>query len=269
MSNNFSDLLSEDTAVGHALRKLDLINTNPASIQQTSLELLQQYLNGETDIVDATNPFMKLVESSAVNTAGFIIDNEVTTRAQYPSCAQTLEDLYLHMSDKDYIDRFASPAITKFTIVVPMKQVLASMIIDPATGIKKIVIPRNSEFIIEDTIFSIQYPIEIKQLIHGGIQVVYDTDNKSPLQSLSTNVVDYKITKIKNLDDDVLIMDVDVVQFTIKSKTTEINSAKLMRQTIDFNDQFYYARVYYKNNASNSKWKEIKTTHTDQVYDIG
>ena len=73
MSNNFSDLLSEDTAVGHALRKLDLINTNPASIQQTSLELLQQYLNGETDIVDATNPFMKLVESSAVNTAGFII----------------------------------------------------------------------------------------------------------------------------------------------------------------------------------------------------
>jgi hypothetical protein len=111
MSNNFSDLLSEDTAVGHALRKLDLINTNPASIQQTSLELLQQYLNGETDIVDATNPFMKLVESSAVNTAGFIIDNEVTTRAQYPSCAQTLEDLYLHMSDKDYIDRFASPAI--------------------------------------------------------------------------------------------------------------------------------------------------------------
>ena len=269
MSNNFSDLLSEDTAVGHALRKLDLINTNPASIQQTSLELLQQYLNGETDIVDATNPFMKLVESSAVNTAGFIIDNEVTTRAQYPSCAQTLEDLYLHMSDKDYIDRFASPAITKFTIVVPMKQVLASMITDPATGIKKIVIPRNSEFIIEDTIFSIQYPIEIKQLIHGGIQVVYDTDNKSPLQSLSTNVVDYKITKIKNLDDDVLIMDVDVVQFTIKSKTTEINSAKLMRQTIDFNDQFYYARVYYKNNASNSKWKEIKTTHTDQVYDIG
>ena len=269
MSNNFSDLLSEDTAVGHALRKLDLINTNPASIQQTSLELLQQYLNGETDIVDATNPFMKLVETSAVNTAGFIIDNEVTTRAQYPSCAQTLEDLYLHMSDKDYIDRFASPAITKFTIVVPMKQVLASMITDPATGIKKIVIPRNSEFIIEDTIFSIQYPIEIKQLIHGGIQVVYDTDNKSPLQSLSTNVVDYKITKIKNLDDDVLIMDVDVVQFTIKSKTTEINSAKLMRQTIDFNDQFYYARVYYKNNASNSKWKEIKTTHTDQVYDIG
>ena len=121
MSNNFSDLLSEDTAVGHALRKLDLINTNPASIQQTSLELLQQYLNGETDIVDATNPFMKLVESSAVNTAGFIIDNEVTTRAQYPSCAQTLEDLYLHMSDKDYIDRFASPAIIKFTIVVPMK----------------------------------------------------------------------------------------------------------------------------------------------------
>lgn len=268
MANNFSDLLSANTSVGHALRKLDLIGTNPASIQQTSIELLQQYLNGETDIVDATNPFMKLLETSAVNTAGFIIDNEVTTRAQYASCAQTMEDLYLHMSDKDYIDRFATPAITKFTIVVPMKQILKSMIVDPVSGIKKIVIPRNSEFIIEDTVFSIQYPIEIKQLIHGGIQVVYDTDIKTPLQSLATNVVNHKITKIKNLEDDVLIMDVDVIQFTIKSKMTEINSAKLMRQTIDFNDQYYYTRVYFKNNASGSKWREIKTTHTDQVYDI-
>lgn len=268
MSNNFSDLLSENTAVGHALKKLDLINTNPASIQQTSIELLQQYLNSETDIVDATNPFMKLMESSAINTAGFIIDNEISTRAQYPSCAQTLEDLYLHMSDKDYIDRFATPSITKFTIVVPMKQVLSSMVLDHNTGIRKIVIPRNSEFIIENTIFSIQYPIEIKQLIHGGIQVVYNTDIKSPLQSLSTNVVQHKIAKIKNLEDDVLIMDVDVVQFSIKTKTSELTSSKLLKQSIDFNDQFYYARVYYKNNSTLGKWKEIKTTHTDQVYDV-
>lgn len=268
MANNFSDLLSSDTAVSHALRKLDLVGTNPASVQQTSLELLQQYLTGESDIVDATNPFMKLLESSAINTAGFIIDNEVTTRAQYPSCAQTMEDLYLHMSDKDYIDRFASPAVTKFNIVVPMKQILASMVTDTATGIKKIVIPRNSEFIIENTVFSIQYPIEIKQLLHGGIQVVYNTDAPSPLQSLETNVVDHKITKIKNLEDDVLLLEIDVIQFSIKSKMTEINSTKLMRQTIDFNDQYYYTRVYYKNNATQGRWIEIKTTHTDQVYDI-
>src|SRR5574344_786178 len=121
MANKFSDLLSSETSVSHALRRLDLIGTNPGSIQQVSLELLDQYLKGEQDIVDATNPFMKLLEASAINTASFIISNEVTTRAQYPSCAQTMEDLYLHMSDKDYIDRFASPASTKFTIVVPMK----------------------------------------------------------------------------------------------------------------------------------------------------
>lgn len=268
MANKFSDLLSSETSVSHALRRLDLVGTNPASIQQVSLELLDQYLKGEQDIVDATNPFMKLLEASAINTASFIISNEVTTRAQYPSCAQTMEDLYLHMSDKDYIDRFASPASTKFTIVVPMKQVLNSMVHDPSTGIKKIVIPRNSEFIIEDTVFSIQYPIEIKQLAHGGLQVVYDTEIKSPLQTLSSNVVSHKISRIKQLDDDVLIMDIDVIQFSIKTKTIEVNSSKLMKQTIEFSNQFYYARVYYKNNSTNTRWKEIKTTHTDQVYDL-
>jgi hypothetical protein len=268
MNNLFSDLISDETDVGHALRKLDLINKNPASIQQVSLELLEQYLNREQDIVDATNPFMKLIESSALNTASFIIDNETSTRKQYASCAQTVEDLYLHMSDKDYIDRFASPATTKFYVVVPMKQLLENMVEDPVTRIKKITIPRNSEFILNEYTFSIQYPIDIKQLSHGGIQVVYDTTVESPLEKLTTNVVNHSIKKIKNLEDDVLFMELDVTQFHIKSTKHELSSSKLFRKTIEFSDQYYYARVYFKNNQTNNKWREIQTTHTDQVYDI-
>jgi hypothetical protein len=59
---------------------------------------------------------------------------------------------------------------------------------------------------------------------------------------------------------------VDVNQFNIITKTNDVNSAAGFTTQIALTDSYYYARVYLKDSLGN--WNEIKTTHTDQIYDV-
>lgn len=251
------------TPVNALMKNVNLYQYNPALIQRSVMQTLTDVSDGTIEIVDPTNPFVFLMESAAVLTAAAMIKNEVNTRKQYPYSAQDEEDLYLHMSDKDYIGRFATPSTTKFSILMPKEELLSRMVLDVATGIKKLVIPRNTFFTIADTIFSIQYPIEIRQLIHGGLQVVYDATVTSPLQSLTTNEIPFseRQTEIGTW----LFFEVDVQQFSIISQTNTISSAVDFSQEIVLENNYYYARVYLENAVG--KWVEIPTTHTAQIYD--
>ena len=94
------------------------LSYDPGMMQRFALNTLSEVTNGTIDIVDASNPFVFSLETSAVNTAYFLQHNKTLNRKQYPESASTTSDLYLHMSDKDYVDRFALPSYTYFTIVL-------------------------------------------------------------------------------------------------------------------------------------------------------
>lgn len=252
------------TPVNDLMQKVTQYQYNPALIQTANFKKLSEALDGTMEVVDPTNPFVWAIESAAVLTAAAMMKCETNTRRQYPVMAQTFEDLYYHMSDTDYLNRFATPSTTKFSILLNMDEVLSKMILDTATGIKKVVIPRNSVFSIAGVYFSIQYPIEIRQLVHGGYQIVYDASITSPLFTLASNVIPFEI--VQSTEGKFFMFDFDVHQFDIISKTATLDSAIDFTMDIPLNDQFYFARVFVQD-ASNT-WVEIKTTHNDQVYDI-
>jgi hypothetical protein len=133
---------------------------NPGLIQRAALQRLAEISDGTIDIVDATSPFIFCMETTAVNTAAFMQYAEALTRRQYPAAATTAEDLYLHMSDKDYIGRFAIPCKASMTIILRKDELLNSLVLDTLTGISKITIPRNTVFTVADVPFSLQYPID-------------------------------------------------------------------------------------------------------------
>ena len=249
------------------LEQVDLFKNNPAGIKRVVYNQLRAITEGKINIVDPTTPFNSLLESACVLTSAFMVEHETSLRKQYPSLAQTEDDLYLHMSDKDYIDRFASPALTRFHLLIDLNELKSKLVLDPLTGIRKVVIPRNSEFIIADTTFSLQYPIEIKQLSHGGFQVVYDATEVSPLQTLHTNLVDWSIQTVSVNKQELLHLEFDTYQFNIRSYKGDLLISSGYRKRHAFDDQFYHARVYFSNNATNNEWQEIYTTHSDQVYD--
>jgi hypothetical protein len=255
-----------DIKIANWIEDASEIFYNPTLIQRLSLQRLRDIKDGLVDIPDATSPFAFALENSAVNTSAFIEADFIASRRQYASLAQTEEDLYLHMSDKDYVDRFATPAHCNFFVMIRENALQRAMVFDQTTSVSRVVIPRNTEFSVGDLTFSIQYPIEIKRIGSGSYQITYITDKPSPLSVLKTNIVEFDRVQVQR-GIWFIRLKIPTEQFWIKSTTSAISSAKMFRKTIAFEDNFYYARVFYKNNTTANEWKEIRTTHTDQVYD--
>lgn len=253
-----------DVKISDFLSTLETYKFNPAAMQRTSLEVLRKLYDGQINLVDATNPFVFCLENTATNVASFMMQNEAATRRLYTNAAATMDDLYLHMSDKDRIGQHATPSKATFKILLNKAELLSRMVLDSNTGIKKIRIPRNSVFYASDIPFSLQYPVDIRQPVHGGLQASYATDVISPLKTLTTNAID--VVELKNTDGTSFIqIEVEVDQFFVEQRTNDVSAASGFTTDIPLVDSFYHLRCYVQN-ADNS-YTEIQVVHNSQIYD--
>lgn len=242
---------------------IDRVRFNPSAIQRVILNNLEEIYGGSVDIVDPTNPFVFLLEASTLTAAVGISQNETLIRRQYPSLAQTEDELYHHMADIDYLDRFSNPSRTTFTILLSLEEVKQRAVSTGLNGIRKLVIPRHSRFTVSDITFTMQYPIDIRIMGHGGVQIVYDVSRPSPIEVLETNLVDWRVVNISGTE--FIRISVPVSQFEINTHYTQLIGSTGFSKTYAFNDQYYHCRVYQA--SANGQWVEIHTTHSDQVYD--
>ncbi len=245
--------------------RLSDVRYNPMLMQSMVLDELQSQLDGQGDydVPDASHPFVFLLEASVLNANMNVVEGEALLRKLYPSMALTPEELYLHMADDDYIGRFATPAWTTFDIYLNINEVKAKALPDGNGGVRKLVIPRLTYFRVAETTFTLQYPIEIRIMSHGGLQVVYDTRADSPIQTLETNMVDWDVVRLNR--DDLLVLHVPAGQFQVRTFTETLNAASAFDSDFGFTDRFYFARVYLSDGGN--RWREIHTTHTEQVFD--
>lgn len=254
--------------VSPAQSLIDNINfylSNPAALQQTILNFTRTATNNEYQYVDPTNPVVNAIESAVLTSSATLSSYEAVLRKQYAVLAQDWDDLFLHMSDKDYLDRFAIPAKTQFSMMFNKTEILNKMVSDPVTGYKKIVIPRNTFFTVAGVIFALEYPIEIRQLNHGGIQIVYNTDIPSPIQELSTNAINWDQRQDSN-GNIFINFTFDVTQVNVSSRVYDLNSSTHFSATVALSDEYYFTRVFLMDNSG--AWNEVYTTHSDVVYDV-
>lgn len=236
----------------------------PAAMQKDALDYLNVLLGGNVDVVDPSNPFVFSMEMATVMTAGAMAKMQTRTRLQYPSVAQSPTDLWPHMSDWDFINIFAKPSTTTFGFAFSLDEVLAKMVTDPTTGINMLVIPRNSTVTVAGITFTLQYPIQIRQLQHGGLQVMYDATETTPLQTLATNVIPYDIRRQAGVD--MLYFEVDLYQISITAQTQPVTAGTTFVNTFQLTDSYYYTRVWYQN--TDGTWTEMTTTMTPEVFDV-
>lgn len=256
----------KSVAVTDVMARMSLYKTNPSAMLRATYDLVDEITNGEVNIVDPTNPFVMLLECSAMNTA--LAVNEFTTnlRKQYPALAQTASDLYMHLSDVDFIDRFATPSNVGFTVVVSVPDILNKMTRSEEESCFKATFPRDSRFTINDLVFTSKYPIDIRRYDNGVVKITYDASIESKLGGLTSNVIDYVIRK-DGTGIQWLFFNVNVEQFAIESTHFPLQKSILFKQALPHNDQYYYLRAFYRNNNTNNQWVEMITTHTDQVFD--
>lgn len=236
---------------------------NPTKIQSAVLRMVREVSKGELDIVDPSNPFVFLIEAAATVGASTMTESANNNRKQYAKAAQNFSDLYRHMHYGDFDDIFALPSSVGFVMGFNKEELIARMVQVPGTDIRKIVIPRNTTVTVGDTLFSLQYPIELRQMSHGGLQVVYDVEKTSPLKIIDTNIIEWK--PFRNGDGTEMIMfPVTLDQFSIRSYNETITAAMKFSVSKSISDQFYYCRVWRE--LAVGVWEEIETTYSQDIY---
>lgn len=258
---------SSSPTINELLATIDLYKVNPTMINRVHHRYLKEVTGGKVNLVDPTNPFVYLLEASAINTAACINENIVNLRKQYPYLAQTPEELHLHMSDIDYVDRFSKPSTLKFTFVVNLNDILYKMKYDAAEETYKVVYPRDTFIEVTGYTFTFQYPIEIKRFLNGTVQISYVKDFVSPLQSLTTNIIDFEV-RIDEQQVKWVFFNVELMQMKIDSYNFALARGTGLEEDISFEDKYYYSRAFYRNNSTANQWREFNVTYTDQVFDL-
>lgn len=247
------------------ISKITTLRANPAAIQRLVLRTLEFETKGGVVVVDATNPFVFLLEAACTMASAGMLQAEALTQQQYPSMAQSDRALYTHMSDRDYLDRFATPAPTYVVFMLSVDEVRGKAVpIPDGSGIRQLVIPKHTEITVADVPFTLQYPVQIRVMPHNAITVTYDTDATTPLYQLTTNQLEWSLIYLEQTQ--YLRIVVPVKQMRILSQLAQLSSITGFYKDYAFNDSFYYCRAYTKATVD-AAWVELRTTHSDQVYD--
>ena len=95
--------------------------SNPMAIAATALSEIEDRLEGTNIIADPNTPFCHLLEFGSSISAMVMgeIDNKLPLI--YPKRAQTMDELYAHMSDFDYIRMYSTPSLTHMRMMLPKK----------------------------------------------------------------------------------------------------------------------------------------------------
>ena len=240
---------------------------NPSAAFYGSLDALEAVTNGDITLVDPTNPTVFLLESASVAAAASFTESINLLRKLYPNLAETPSDLYHHMTDYDYANRFATPCQEKIGILLGLDSLMRNMIRDDAEKCVKAIIPRDTEVRVGNLWFTFMYPVVIRYYDTGSLSVSYDVEFPSSFQLLETNIIPYDVRSMPD-GTKFLYFQTPLLQVKIDAVTGTIQAGRMFKMTMDFTDQFFYCRAFLRGSSTGNHWVEIKTTHTDMVYDL-
>lgn len=222
---------------------------------------------GTYSIFDCNNPVILAAEASVLTAAAACEHDESCMRKTFAIMATTEDEVYLHMSDRSWSDRFATPGQTHFYYMIGLDELKEKAYPKDSAGTRKLVIPRDTNFTVAGVTFTIQYPIELRVMSHGGVQVMYDTSVISPIRELESNALDWSIVSVPvdGIALDCIRIKIPVMQYKINRVISNITPATPFTETVAYDDQFYLARVWLR--GTTGTWTEIGTTHTEEVID--
>lgn len=255
--------------INDVITDINELRLSPDLLFNYYADLVERINTGEP--IDYTNPnnaWAYLAEVIVTSCAANAEYNDTQMRALYPRLATTREDLYRHMSDEDYGNSmFATPASTTIHIMLSREEFLRRAVAVPNSTIRQLVIPRHTTVRVNEVPFTMQYPLEIRLLPQGSLIVGYDTSIPSPIKTLTANTGLYSFIRLGANSPVYIDLAIEMDQFEIASHTMDITASNGLTATFDFDDQFYYCRVYSYNSTTASWSNELHTTHSEVVYD--
>ena len=158
---------------------------NPINLQLRLIEHLEsKLLAGQAVLVDPNSVAMHLVEGFASVTADFALSVQRAYERRLASRAQTDADLFLHMSDYDYIGCFATPSVALIQLSIDKAYILTRGVL-VRDHVRAVKIPKETVITLGTVPFAIYYPILIYVDERTRVPLVtYDVAKQHPLHSL-------------------------------------------------------------------------------------
>lgn len=238
---------------------LALYKNDPSLAQRVILDQISTH-----NIMNPTNPFIFLLEAAVAATAASAEDHYLTLRKQYASMAIDREDLYLHMSDAGYQDRFASPATAEFSVVIQYDSLMFIMPDNESFRFKSAIIARDTEIMIGDLRFTMENAIEIREYKNGILTASYMDDRTGVMNKIRRTEILVRHKQMKN-GEDMIMFDIDIKQFTKNPHYYTREVAIPFKKEIPFNGQYLGVDVYHRKRGT-LEWVQMSISHTEEIY---
>lgn len=246
--------------------KIQRARNNPLSLMTAVIDSIDASGTTTTQVVDPSNPFTQLLEVSALCLQTAVDEQNGIARSLYPSLAESKEEIYRHLNDRDKIGINALPSRTTITLAISEEEILNRAVIIPGTSIRKLTIPPQTRFKVNGIEFGFHYAIDIRVLSHGSLRAVWNNDVVSSPIDLEENILETSSRRF-NTDNGAVsyfMIDIPVEQFSLEQFTGTVSSTGF-KETYTYTDDFYFARVYM---SDSNRWTEIPTTFSNTVYDV-
>ncbi len=250
--------------------ELEQIRYEPTRMLTLMADAIEKCSDGNLVFSDPTTPAVSILELTAGLTAAAIRNDYLLNRKHYPLLATTNEDLFDHMTDRDFVDMFASPSRATFNIYLSKSEVIENSVQIGQSKSRKLTIPKHTQITVNGIVFTLQHPINFMVKSHGGLDIIYDLSKKSPLHALTGNKINWRVITVPGFNDsgdriEYIELELELLQMSAATTYETVSAARVLKKTITFNDMYLATRAYYKNQFN--VWVEMRTTHSDQTFD--
>jgi len=225
---------------------------HPLNAQAYALSILEERIGGTLRVSDVNSPFCHLLEFGASINNLAVSKSEDAFRSLYTRRAQTMDDLYKHMTDYDYLNLFSSPATATIDLILNKDQIMKNAASENDLYYR-VDIPRGTIFTLGKFTFGIHYPIIVRiTKATGTVITTYDTSVDNPLFALSGNMVESSTSEaygVANTEEtysgiNIVTLRIPIYQFARSVWTEDLISPIGFGKGYKYNNRFYAVRIF-------------------------
>jgi hypothetical protein len=248
------------------LGQLELYKYSPNAIVQVTLNRLQDMLDGKVVLLEPSTPFTYLLESTALNTSFAVQEFALLTRKLYPRLANTDEDLYLHMSDYDFLGRFCEPSKARVVFNILFNDFKSKAYFDPIQREYTFKLPRHLKVKVAQYTYLLTSAVVIRLSSNDVVDVRFENQDFNNIFPVNTNHINFFMKRVGQ-DEQYIAFELELPEVDIEVSDIPVDLTAVFSGELTYNNtrQYYFLRAFfYKDNA----WQEMLVTHTNEVYDI-
>jgi hypothetical protein len=177
-----------------------LANNPIRGVNRVVNQIENDYFGRSVKLNSKTHPFVFGTDIILGTAYGILNRIDDSIAKLFPAHARTTADLSRHMSEEEQVGMFGTPSIMDLQYAIST-QTYASLAKDVTVTLgkstftyKMLLLPKDSELTFGGYTFAIENGIEIRYSEQTGYQVVYDDSTNSPLNPISNNLLDRRVT---------------------------------------------------------------------------